>query len=87
MFAPEGPHLIEQVVLALSLVFLGFLVIDPFMLERAKALIPEARKFFRTITNIGRSNWMLIPTGAAIAARARAEASAMSASGTPPPMA
>jgi undecaprenyl-diphosphatase len=59
--------LLEQVVLALSLVFLGFLLIDPFMLERARALPPEIRKFFRTITDIGRSNWMLIPTGAAIA--------------------
>jgi membrane-associated phospholipid phosphatase len=59
--------LFEQVVLALSLVFLGFLLIDPFMLERARTLPPETRKFFRTITNIGRSNWMLIPTGAAIA--------------------
>ena len=37
------------------------------MLERARALTPETRKFFRTITDIGRSNWMLIPTGAAIA--------------------
>ncbi len=59
--------LIEQIVLALSVVFLGILVIDPFMLERSKALMPEARKFFRAITNIGRSNWMLIPTGTAIA--------------------
>jgi membrane-associated phospholipid phosphatase len=59
--------LTEQIVLALSVVFLGILVIDPFMLERSKALMPEARKFFRAITNIGRSNWMLIPTGAAIA--------------------
>lgn len=59
--------IIEQVVLALSVVFLGFLVIDPFLLERSKALMPEARKFFRTITDIGKSNWMLIPTGAAIA--------------------
>ena len=59
--------LFEQVVLALSLVFLGFLLIDPFRLERARTLPPETRKFFLTITNIGRSNWMLIPTGAAIA--------------------
>jgi undecaprenyl-diphosphatase len=59
--------LIEQVVLALSLVVLGFLLIDPFMLERARALTPETKKFFRNITNIGRSNWMLIPTGAAVA--------------------
>ena len=59
--------LIEQVVLALSIVLLGILVVDPFMLERSKVLIPEARKFLRTITDLGRSNWMLIPTGAAIA--------------------
>jgi membrane-associated phospholipid phosphatase len=59
--------LIEQLVLALSIVLLGILVIDPFMLERSKVLMPEARKFLRAITDIGRSNWMLIPTGAAIA--------------------
>jgi membrane-associated phospholipid phosphatase len=59
--------ILEQVVLALSLIFVGFLLIDPFMLERSKLLAPEARKFFRAITDIGRSNWMLIPTGAAIA--------------------
>ena len=59
--------ILEQVVLALSLVLVGFLLIDPFMLEWSRALPPEARKFFRTITDIGKSNWMLIPTGAAIA--------------------
>ena len=37
--------LIELVVLALSIVLLGILVIDPFMLERSKVLMPEARKF------------------------------------------
>ena len=58
--------LFEQIVLALSLVFLGFLLIEPVMLERARTLTPETRKFFRTITDIGRSNWMLIPTGAAL---------------------
>lgn len=60
--------ILEQVVLALSLVFAGVLLIDPFMLERSRVLAPEARKFFRTVTDIGRSNWMLIPTGCAIAA-------------------
>ncbi len=59
--------IVEQVVLALSLVMVGFLLIDPFMVERARALPPETKAFFRTITNIGRSNWMLIPTGAAVA--------------------
>jgi membrane-associated phospholipid phosphatase len=59
--------LFEQVVLALSLVVLGFLLIDPFMLERSRALPHETRKIFKSITDIGKSNWMLIPTGAAIA--------------------
>jgi len=59
--------ILEQVVLALSLIFLSLLLIDPFMLERSRGLPLEARKFFRTVTDIGRSNWMLIPTGAAIA--------------------
>ena len=28
---------------------------------------PEAPNFFKAFTNVGRSNWMLIPTGAALA--------------------
>jgi undecaprenyl-diphosphatase len=60
-------HLVEQVALALSLVVVGFLLIDPFMLERAKVLSPETRRVFQNFTNVGRSNWMLIPTGVAIA--------------------
>jgi undecaprenyl-diphosphatase len=59
--------IVEQVVLALSFVLVGFLLIDPFMLERARALPPEARGVFKAFTNIGRSNWVLIPAGAAIA--------------------
>jgi membrane-associated phospholipid phosphatase len=59
--------LIEQVVLALSLILVSLLILDPFMLERSRALAPEVRKFFRAITDIGKSNWMLIPTGMAIA--------------------
>jgi membrane-associated phospholipid phosphatase len=56
----------EQVVLALSLVAVSLLLVDPFMLERARELPPGVRNFFRAITNVGRSNWMLIPTGVAI---------------------
>jgi len=59
--------IVEQVVLALSFVLIGVLLIDPFLLERAKALAPGARSVFQTITNIGRSNWMLIPAGSAVA--------------------
>lgn len=57
----------EQVALALSFVLIGVLLIDPFLLERANALPPEVRRAFQAITNIGRSNWMLIPAGAAVA--------------------
>jgi undecaprenyl-diphosphatase len=56
----------DQVVLALSFVMLGLLVVDPFMLERARALPPDVRAVFKAITDVGKSNWMLIPTGAAI---------------------
>jgi membrane-associated phospholipid phosphatase len=59
--------LFEQVVLAVSLTLLGAYVLDPFFLERSKALAPEARSFLQTITDIGRSNWMLIPAGSAVA--------------------
>src|SRR4029079_9067322 len=63
----QNLSVVEQVVLALSLVLFGFLLIDPFVLERSKTLSPAAVKFFRTITDVGTSAWMLIPTGAAIA--------------------
>ncbi len=59
--------LLDQVVIAVSLLAFSLLLVDPFMYERAQALPPDVEKFFYRITNVGRSNWMLIPTGAAIA--------------------
>lgn len=58
---------LEQVALALSLIFVGVLLIDPFVLERARALPPDIQAFFRTITDIGRSSWMLLLTGGTLA--------------------
>lgn len=55
--------LLDQLVIAGSLLAFSMLVMDPFMFERAQALPPEAKRFFAAITNIGRSNWMLIATG------------------------
>src|SRR6476659_2468239 len=66
-FRMQDLSLLEQVVLAVSLIFFGVYVLDPFFLERSKALAPEARRFLQTITDIGRSNWMLIPAGSAVA--------------------
>ena len=59
--------IVEQVVLALSFIFIGVFLIDPFLLERAKAFSPAARNALQAITNVGRSNWMLIPAGSAVA--------------------
>src|SRR6476661_9423270 len=59
--------LLEQLVLAVSFVLFGVYVLDPLFLERSKALAPEARNFLRSVTDIGRSNWMLIPAGSLVA--------------------
>jgi undecaprenyl-diphosphatase len=66
-FRLQDLNLFEQVVLAVSFVLFGAYVLDPFFLERSKALAPEARNFLRSITDIGRSNWMLIPAGSLVA--------------------
>jgi undecaprenyl-diphosphatase len=57
----------EQVLLALSFLLLSLLIFDPLIYEQARALPRDVRVFFAAITDIGRSAWMLIPTGAAIA--------------------
>ena len=57
----------DQVLIAVSLALAGFLLIDPLVVEAANALLPGVRKIFKTITDVGMSNWMLIPTGAAVA--------------------
>lgn len=54
--------LCEQAVLALSLLAIEFLLIDPFMLERAGRLSDSACDFFKFVTDLGRSHWMLFPT-------------------------
>ena len=66
-FRLQDLNLFEQVLLAVSLILLGVYVLDPFFLERSKALAPEARSFLRSITDIGRSNWMLVPAGSLVA--------------------
>ena len=66
-FRLQDLNLFEQVLLAVSLILLGVYVLDPFFLERSKALAPEARSFLRSITDIGKSNWMLVPAGSLVA--------------------
>jgi membrane-associated phospholipid phosphatase len=66
-FRLQDLSLFEQIVLAVSFILFGVYVLDPFFLERSKALAPEARRFLQAITDIGKSNWMLIPAGSAVA--------------------
>ena len=53
----------EIVALAITLLLFSVFVLDPFFLERAKTLAPDARKALNAITDVGKSNWMLISTG------------------------
>ena len=66
-FRLQDLTIFEQVVLAITIILFGVYVLDPFFLERANALAPEARKFLRSITDIGKSNWMLIAAGSGVA--------------------
>src|SRR4051812_32722425 len=63
----EDLSLLDQLVIAVSLLAVSLLLIDPFLYQQAHALQPDVTSFFRRITDMGRSNWMLIPTGTAVA--------------------
>ena len=66
-FRLQDLTIFEQVALAATVILFGIYVLDPFFLERANALAPEARNLLRRITDVGRSNWMLIAAGSGIA--------------------
>ena len=57
---------LEMAAIALSAVFGAFLVLDPLVLSAVRALDPDARAFFRLLTNLGKANWILLSSGAAI---------------------
>jgi hypothetical protein len=59
--------LCEQGVVVVSLLAMGFLLLDPFMLEHARTRSPHVRAFFSAITDVGRSNWILLPLAAVVA--------------------
>lgn len=56
----------EMAVAALSAVFGAFLILDPLVLTAVRGLDPETRRFFRLLTGLGKSNWILISSGVAI---------------------
>ena len=58
----------QKAVLALSVLVFAFLIIDPLVLGAVRGFEPETRRFFRLVTGLGKSNWILIPSGILILA-------------------
>jgi undecaprenyl-diphosphatase len=56
----------EKAVLALSVLICAFLIIDPLVYSAVREFNPETRRFFRALTNIGKSGWILIFSGVLI---------------------
>lgn len=61
---PSGPA--EWAAVVVSLVLLSFLIIDPLVLQAVRQFDDGTRNFFRSFTDLGKSDWILIPAGAAI---------------------
>ncbi len=53
----------EKVVLALSVLMCAFLIIDPLVYTVAREFNPGTRSFFRSLTNLGKSGWVLSISG------------------------
>ncbi|MBK5951361.1 hypothetical protein CH339_10020 [Rhodobium orientis] len=51
--------------LGIALLLVGFAAVflDPFSVEFRRTLTPEIARTFRSITDLGKSDWILIPTG------------------------
>ena len=62
--AALGP--LELAAIAASAVLASFLLIDPIILAAVRDLDSGSYTIFRTLTHVGRSNWILIPTGLGI---------------------
>ena len=60
--------LVERTVITGSLLVLGFLLVDPLILDVVRSFSSETRAFFKWFTDLGKSAWILIPTGLAVIA-------------------
>lgn len=56
----------EKAVIVGSITLATFLVVDPLVLSAVRDFHPDVRSFFKLLTDLGRSNWILIPSGLAI---------------------
>lgn len=53
----------EQAALALSLLACAFLIVDPLVLKAVREFDPATRGFFKSLTNLGKSGWVLTLSG------------------------
>jgi undecaprenyl-diphosphatase len=60
--------LLDKAVIAISLLLACFLLLDPLVLQISRNLYPETHNFFAMITELGKSELILVPSGIAAAA-------------------
>lgn len=58
----------ERAAIIGSLLVVGFLLVDPLILEVVRSFSSQTRTFFKWFTDLGKSTWILIPTGLAVIA-------------------
>jgi membrane-associated phospholipid phosphatase len=56
----------EKAFVVLSVLTCSFLLIDPLVHGVVRDFTPETRNFFRSLTNLGKSNWILVLSGTLI---------------------
>lgn len=62
----SGLNTLEKATIVISVIAVAFLIVDPLVLGVVRSFDPSTYTFFRSLTHLGRSNWILIPTGAGI---------------------
>lgn len=58
----------DKIIIGVSLIAASCLIVDPLVLRAVQDVDGDARAFFRFITDIGKSGWMLLVTGLAFLA-------------------
>lgn len=62
----SGLTAFHKAAIVASVALAGFLIIDPIVLDTVRGFDPGTYRLFRSLTHVGRSNWILIPSGVGI---------------------
>lgn len=62
----SGRAIYERAAIVGSLILAAFLIVDPLVLSATRGIHPDVRNVIKLLTDLGRSNWILIPAGVAI---------------------